>query len=217
MKAKRAPRRLGFDTVSYVSKRKAKAFVKSGYCYSIRYIRRDKHVNDRPDLSHWSVSLSKRELEEHLSAGLYVAPVQYGSWHKYPTKELGEKAGSAAGFNAKTLGLPGGVTIWCDSEWKTKPAAKDVIDYLNVWSYRVMEYGYAPGLYVGPGTNLSPTQLYEELILRHYWKSASIVPWPDKRGYQMIQGTQLKVHGILIDQDMTCIDNKMSKCVMVSA
>jgi hypothetical protein len=220
MRAVRVPRKLGFDTISHVDEQTAKLFVMSGYTFVARYLRRDKRVNQYPDLTGDAVSLTPPELAGLLEAGLLVSAVQFGGGRMgaHLGTDYGHRIGQAAAHNATTLGLPAGVAIWCDAEWSEPvPARRSVREYLDAWSRPVEAAGYEPGLYVGAGTRLSGQELWELPRYRHYWQGNSIVPWVANRGYQMHQGYQCggrvdgrragpRVHGLIIDQDLAHLD-----------
>jgi hypothetical protein len=176
-----------------------------GYRFASRYIRRDEHVNDRPDFNGWAVSLSKEELNNLLNINLAITPVQFGKIRFDATE--GTRVGKAAANNCRKLGLPAGITVWLDAEWTPTPENdKAIIKYINDWCKPVRDAGYEPGIYTGPGIGLNANQLYYDLQLRHYWKSASYVPIIRTRGYQMVQGLPCRIMGITLDQDMVCID-----------
>ncbi|MFV8755969.1 glycoside hydrolase domain-containing protein [Nannocystaceae bacterium ST9] len=188
----------------------AAAFRSQGWVWCARYLRRDVHVNDVPDTGGGVVTLSKQELANLLAAGLAVVPVQLGDAKLVPTAAAGNSVGTAAAQNARTLGFPVGVTIWCDLEWAANPPTdtQAVIDYVNAWAAPVVAGGYGAGLYVGPNVPLSGAQLYALPKFSHYWKAASVTPWVETRGFQIVQSLTLNANGIAIDADVVCIDGK---------
>src|SRR2546423_12944124 len=99
----------GFDTAEPVSPKAAAAFHRQGYRFCVRYVRRDK-----PHAS----ALTAKEAKSLLSAGLGLMLVQYvesdTSW--IPSGPKGRANGAVAGSEAEKLGVPWGVTIWCDLE-----------------------------------------------------------------------------------------------------
>lgn len=136
------------------------------------------------------------------AAGLAVVPVQLGS---------------------NTLAIPTGVTLWCDIEWVPSaiPTNDDaLIAYVEAWADAVIDGGYSAGLYVGPNTPLSGSQLYSISGIKHYWKSASRVPWVSTRGFQIMQSLYLtdnvSSNGITIDADVIAYDAKGELPVWVS-
>jgi hypothetical protein len=179
-----------------------------GYRFAARYIRRDKHVNDKPDTSgDWLISLSREELFDLTNiCDMAVTPVQIGRL-TFDRNE-GKRIGEAAAYNVEQLGFPKGCVVWLDAEWRSAPLPDDAAYYINSWSEPVIAAGYEPGLYIGPNIGMSADQLYFDLAIRHYWKSASYVPFPSNRGCQMIQGTPLNVMGLSLDQDLVCIDSR---------
>jgi hypothetical protein len=209
MKAVACPRRLGFDAAGYVSPELASIMRTSGYRFTVRYVRRDEQVNERPDLSSWLVSLTPPELAGLLTSGLLVSVVQFGAARTGGQlgARYGRAKGAAAAHNAKGLGVPAGVTVWCDAEWSDPiPEPRAVMAYLDAWAAPVADAGYEPGLYVGPGINLSSQQLWERPGYRHYWQSNAVVPDVATRGYQMTQAYQGVVHGINIDANIARMD-----------
>jgi hypothetical protein len=219
--AVRVPRKLGFDTISYVDPDTASLFLMSGYYFCVRYIRRDIHVNDRPDMTDDLVSLSKKELRELVKAGMLVSPVQFAAQHSWRKlgSTYGAEIGAAAATNCQLLDMPKGITVWCDAEWVDGPSESQIWDYLVAWGSMVKAGGYSPGLYVGSGSILDSDKLYGLPYFRHYWKANSIVPMVSERGYQMIQGFQCgykvsgrpagpRIHGLVIDQNIVHLDQK---------
>jgi hypothetical protein len=217
MRSAPAPRRLGCDTAAYIDPRYHEPLKAAGYHYCLRYLRRDRHVNDKPDLSGGVVSLSKRELGELLAAGLDVGLVQFYS-NAAPSEKRGDHVGRNAAWNAHQLGAPSGVTLWLDLEWSTTaPAASDSLAYANAWAAAVAAHGYEAGVYVGANCGLTGDQLWSLPQVRHYWKSASMVPWVPHRGFQLLQSLPVRVHGLMIDQDISVLDDKGDRWHLVTA
>ena len=149
----------------------------------MRYVRRDK-----PHAS----ALTAKEAKSLLSAGLGLMLVQYvesdTSW--IPSGPKGRANGAVAASEAEKLGVPWGVTIWCDLEGvKRGTRAQKAIDYCNQWHSAVTSAGYLPGLYVGYHAGLNPTQLYRALRFTHYWGAYNLNTdqYPAVRGLQMKQ------------------------------
>lgn len=107
-----------------------------------------------------------------------------------PSGSKGATNGRTAGAEASMLGVPWGVTLWCDLEGVARgtPAGK-VVDYCNNWHLAVAGAGYVPGLYVGYHAGLSATQLYRALRFSHYWGAYNLNSdqAPVVRGVQMSQ------------------------------
>lgn len=204
--AESAKRTIGFDTVTCVSFSVAQEFVAAGYGFCGRYLDRAASSDAPPPGTHL---LSIEEMDDLLSAGLAIIPIQTGYLKLVPDADGGSRVGDAAAGNAAKLGVPSGVTLWCDLEWQEyRPSAAGTIEYANAWYNAVCAGGYTAGLYVGPNVPLSGQQLYEELLFEHYWKSASAVPWVESRGFQVLQGCSQKVFGIEIDPDLVVLDNR---------
>ena len=176
----------GFDTAERLSATDAAAFRRRGYRFAVRYVRRDK-----PHASALSVS----EAGALLNVGIGLMLVQYvesdTSWN--PSGVKGATNGSVAASEAQKLGVPWGVTVWCDLEG-VAPAtpAQRVIDYCNRWHIAVTSAGYVAGLYVGYRAGLTPTQLYRALRFTHYWGAYNLNTdqYPSTRGLQMKQAVR---------------------------
>ena len=173
----------GFDTAEPVSAKAAAAFHRHGYRFCVRYVRRDK-----PHAS----ALSAKEAKWLLNAGIGLMLVQYvesdTSW--IPSGAKGAANGAVAAAEAEKLGVPFGVTVWCDLEGvKRGTRSQKVIDYCNQWHIAVMSAGYLPGLYVGYHAGLNPTQLYRSLRFSHYWGAYNLNSdqYPAVRGLQLVQ------------------------------
>lgn len=173
----------GFDTAETVTPKSAAAMRAHGYRFCVRYVRRDK-----PHAS----ALSASEAKSLLGNGIGLMLVQYveseASWN--PTATKGTTNGRVAGAEAAKLGVPWGVTIWCDLEGVApRTASSKVIDYCNNWHLAVASAGYVPGLYVGYHAGLNATQLYRALRFSHYWSAYNLNAdqAPAVRGVQMKQ------------------------------
>jgi hypothetical protein len=173
----------GFDTAETVTPAAAKAFRRAGYRFCVRYVRRD-----RPHAS----ALSAKEATSLLNVGIGLMLVQYvesdTAW--IPSASKGTTNGTVAASEAAKLGVPWGVTVWCDLEGvKRGTPAQKVIDYCNRWHAAVSSAGYVPGVYVGYRAGLSPTQLYRALRFTHYWGAYNLNTdqYPAVRGIQMKQ------------------------------
>jgi len=173
----------GFDTAERVNPSAAAAFRRGGYRFCVRYVRRDK-----PHAS----ALSATEARSLLNVGIGLMLVQYvesdTSWTPSGTK--GTTNGSVAAAEAANLGVPWGVTVWCDLEGVAPGTpAQSVIDYCNRWHVAVTSAGYVAGLYVRYRCGLTPTQLYRALRFTHYWSAYNLNAdqYPAVRGVQMSQ------------------------------
>lgn len=192
---------LGFDANTIITDEIAQTFFAQGYRFCLRYLSRGPEAaND----------LSAAEAEIILQSGLALMAVQHvrlAGWQ--PTGALGQQDGQGAAQNAADVGLPPGVSIWCDLEGVLSgTAAQDVIDYCDSWFTEVANAGYVPGLYVGDSCVLNEQQLFN-LKFQHYWRSQSNVPNVGSRGYQMIQlFPAVTRNGIGIDVDVTQSDFK---------
>lgn len=173
----------GFDCNATVGLEDARAFYERGYRFAMRYIRRQQpHDHD----------LSRDEVQALLDAGLAAMAVQHveseRSW--YPTAVKGSAYGNVAAEECLRLGLPPGLTVWCDLEGTAVDVrAADVIAYCREWFQAVRSAGYLPGLYVGWNCGLTPEALYQQLAFQHYWAAFNLNAdqFPAVRGVQMRQ------------------------------
>ena len=173
----------GFDTTEPISAAAAMAFRRHGYRYAVRYVRRDK-----PHAS----ALKVTEAKALLNAGIGIMIVQYveseSAWT--PSAAKGTTNGGVAASECEKLGVPWGVTVWCDLEGVApRTSSQRVIDYCNAWHTAVSRAGYVPGVYVGYRAGLTPTQLYRALKFTHYWGAynLNVDQYPAVRGIQMKQ------------------------------
>ena len=173
----------GFDTTETVTTNTAVAFRRAGYRFCVRYVRRDK-----PHAS----ALKASEARSLLTAGIGLMIVQYveseTAWS--PTGGKGVRNGAVAASECELLGVPWGVTVWCDLEGVAPgTSSQRVIDYCNAWHSAVSSAGYVAGLYVGYRAGLTATQLYRALRFTHYWAAYNLNTdrYPAVRGVQMKQ------------------------------
>ena len=173
----------GFDTAETVTATTALAFRNAGFRFCVRYVRRDK-----PHASALKVS----EAKALLSVGVGLMIVQYveseTAWN--PSAAKGTRNGGVAASECEKLGVPWGVTVWCDLEGVAAGTpSQRVIDYCNAWHEAVAAAGYVPGVYVGYHARLTPTQLYRSLRFTHYWAAynLNVDQYPAVRGIQMKQ------------------------------
>jgi len=107
-----------------------------------------------------------------------------------PSAAKGTRNGGVAARECELLGVPWGVTVWCDLEGVAPGTpSQRVIDYCNEWHAAVAGAGYVPGIYVGYRAGLTPTQLYRALRFSHYWGAynLNVDQYPAVRGIQMKQ------------------------------
>ena len=195
------PGSLGFDANTVITKAVAQKFVAEGHKFCLRYLSRGEQPPG---------DLSEAEANRILDAGLALMAVQHvrnAGWT--PTAAMGDQDGQRAGQNAALVGLPPGVSVWCDLEGVASGVtAQAVTGYCNAWFDTVRAAGYVPGVYVGAGYVLDESQLFQ-LKFKNYWRSQSQVPNVAKRGYQMIQlFPEIKLNGITVDVDVTQNDFK---------
>jgi hypothetical protein len=228
MKVVQAPVGLGFDASTYIPPDAVAKFVAAGYRYRIGYLRRDQHVNDDPD-PYWPVSLSRRELREHLGGGLLVGFVQFARFggRSYLSRSSGLQYGHAAAVNARNLGVPQGAHLFVDAEWTDNPGQQAVLAYLRAWCEAVCDAGYRAGIYVG-WEGLSGPQWYSVPHANCYWRSAMMhMRNPQPRGWGLYQGWEHSpgnadrgrppVFGQGIDPGYACYDDLGDRAWLVSA
>jgi hypothetical protein len=172
----------GLDANRPITASEAGALVEHGYEFAVRYVRRkDKHSYD----------LSAKEARAILASGLGLMVVQHVAPEGWkPTANLGSTYGNSAAAEAERIGVPPGITVWCDLEGVSSDApAKAVTDFCNRWHSKVAAAGFVPGLYVGYGAGLDADQLYWSLRYTHYWGAYNVAApdGPTKRGFQMKQ------------------------------
>jgi len=176
----------GFDANVTITADIAAAFSAHGFRFCVRYVRRQKkHAQD----------LTADEAGIILDTGLALMPVQHveseDGW--VPTGDKGASNGDNAAEDASSIGIPSGVTVWCDLEGVTpETPAQDIIDYCNRWHSAVAAAGFVPGLYVGWHAGLNPNQLYRSLRYTHYWAAYNLNAdqAPAVRGVQMRQAAR---------------------------
>jgi hypothetical protein len=172
----------GFDANRTLTRKIAGDFRAHGYQFCLRYVRRKSaHAYD----------LTKREASDILAAKLGLMVVQHVASEGWvPDGALGAEYGAIAAEESHGVGIPSGVTIWCDLEGVAAGVpAERVIEYCNEWHAHVARAGFVPGLYVGFGAGLDADQLYWKLRFTHYWGAYNLNrdQEPKVRGLQMKQ------------------------------
>jgi hypothetical protein len=171
----------GFDANTVVSSKNADRFYAAGYRFAVRYVRRSTtHDYD----------LTAKEARDIISAGLGLMVVQHVAPEGWsPSSRTGKLYGTTAAHEAESIGIPPGVTVWCDLEG-VAPSTRsaDVIKYANNWHTAVAMAGYLPGLYVGWRAGLNARQLHDDLRFTHYWSGYNL----NADRYPAVRGVQLK-------------------------
>lgn len=199
----------GFDCNQHLSTAQAKAFHdavdeegKPKFRFCLRYVpRRKANPGD----------LTTSEAAGILQMGLglmVVQHVQNPGW--IPTGAMGREYGAFAALSCQEIGVPMGVTVWCDLEGvKRGVDPRDVIVFLNNWHNQVGSAGYTPGLYVGYDPGLTAEQLYRNLHFEHYWSAYNLNKdqVPMRRGVQMKQAEEKVLAGVRYDPDEIQADN----------
>jgi hypothetical protein len=138
-----------------------------------------------------------------LDAGLAFMPVTLaGAWD-----------GASAVARCKGLGLPAGITVWCDLEGDHAfVAGAGVIPKLAAWAQAIAAAGYMPGLYVGVPQPLTSEELFSLPFVR-YWRGQGSIRdrhnalAEPKCGWCMTQAyPQHMRRGVLVDDDMVSQD-----------
>ncbi|MBL9101211.1 MAG: DUF1906 domain-containing protein [Myxococcales bacterium] len=196
----------GFDQDTALTATSAAGYYADGYRFSVRYLSLGA---ERPQ------DLTPAEAALILAAGLAVMPVQHVDAYGWtPTTGLGQSHGASAAADARGVGFPPGMCVWLDLEGVaagTTGAA--VVDYCQAWYAAVAADGYVPGIYVGPNSGLTSSQL-SDLSFAHYWSSASShLPSPS-RGFQMFQGL---VEEHRFDPDYTVVDARGGRALWFAA
>lgn len=174
---------IGFDSNCVIDAEGARAWVARGHRFAVRYIRRQ----PRHDFD-----LNLAEVQALHDAGLAVMPVQHveseAAWT--PSAVKGSANGNVAVEECIRLGIPRGVTVWCDLEGVTPGTpAQDVIAYCQQWFRAVRTPGWIPGLYLGWHCGLTPDELYHGLSFQKFWSAwnLDVDQYPSVRGVQMRQ------------------------------
>lgn len=185
------------DTDTVVSQAVAQDLFKEGIKGILRYVPLPGEGS--------SGDISSAELNTILGTGLgfmAVQHVRFSGWT--PSKERGAGDGATVVNYLKKLQIPEGLSCWVDME---SVGPGDSIGHVNAWAQEVKSSGYLPGVYVGPGWSITPSQLYYDLIVKAYWQSASrSSPHPTVRGSQMQQELPTQLAGIWIDKDVVHTD-----------
>lgn len=157
----------GFDANQRITPAQARDAVHKGYTFAVRYVRRAVR-NDH--------DLIAGEIATLITAGLSVSVVQHVAPEGWiPFANLGAAYGAIAAEECRAVGLPRGVTVWCDLEGvKHNTAASEVVAFCNAWHQRVSDAGYHPGLYVGDSCGLTAQQLYRDLRFDAYWSAYNL-------------------------------------------
>lgn len=194
---------LGFDCNVKLTYEQARTFYKAGFRFVVRYVRRaSKHPYD----------LTSTEAYNIMKAGLGLMIVQHVAppgW--LPNADLGSYYGTIAGKETKDLGVLAGTTVWCDLEGvMPQHPARATIEFCNRWYDGVAAAGFTPGLYVGFGAELTPSQLYKNLKFSSYWGAYNLNKdqYPAVRGVQMQQApaeTGKHLEGVSFQYDVNVV------------
>lgn len=227
MQSSKAPRRLGVDTAGYFTPY-SQSLWNHGCRTVFRYLSLEKEAHCEPDLGHWRVFISQQELEELVEAGWHVGLVQQGIGSNYdPNRsaaDQGAQYGAAAVWQVEKLCGVKGIVLWCDCEFTADLSKEDQTAFIEAWAKECYIGSQIGGQYVSTELKLSSRELYGLAYVKAYWKSASMVPTVDTRGYQVLQSLEYFAYGdkieewdpdkhagiigIRVDLDMLCVDGR---------
>ena len=238
MRITNAGRRVGLDTVSYVTPY-LDGIGDHGIHTIFRYVNYDAYYRDTPctDPNDWFKSLSTQEFNEILAKDFDVGIFQRGIGKRNKGgAAAGEQVGKNAVHNLRGIGVPEGATILCDCEWAAShcPTKQEQVFYIEGWAKVLSSEGFIAALYVSHDLKLNSAELYALKYVRSYMKAASTVPTVDNRGFQAVQSLEYFYHtkenrfyvwdkkwyghdGLRCDLDMLCIDGKGDRWRVVSA
>ncbi len=152
----------------------------------------------------WLDVLTNTELCELTDAGLGVGTYQIFRGWRQITAEHGRASGEALVEHAKSIGLPDGVTAWCDCESFRSNA--DTLGYIDTWRKRAAFITDTRGTYNGSNFLLpdmkakpDPREQGEALWrlkgINRYWYSMSQVYNASVRGPCLDQGWEYVLWG----------------------
>jgi hypothetical protein len=171
------------------------------YAFAVRYVAREyPHPGD----------LTRGEVDIILGEELGLMVVQHVDHEDWlPTASMGGAYGAEAAREAIAMGIPSGVSMWCDLEGvntnRELVPAQAVVDFCNRWQRSVALGGFKPGLYVGWHPGLNADQLFADLAFEAYWGAYNVDVVPVTRGFQMHQSAMLnvdRVPGITFEFDV---------------
>ena len=170
----------GFDCDTVLSNSQIQAFVRVGYKFVCRYVKRSTvHSGD----------LTASEAARILQGGLGLMAVQHvdlPGWK--PSASLGVSYGQGAIEHMQAIGFPSGSMCWLDLEGVASGISHQaVIDYCKSWHQILAAAGFLPGIYVGYQPGLTDHELYYKLPFTHYWGAYNVDVVPEVRSYQMHQ------------------------------
>jgi hypothetical protein len=173
----------GFDCNARVTADAARRMRDAGYLFAGRYVRR---------ATPHDFDLSIGEVMTLLDAGLGVTVFQHVAAPGWmPSESLGASYGAIAAEEARQLGIPPSVVLWCDLEGVSTAAPSiEVIRFCNSWFDAVRAVHYDVGQYVGWHSGISGRDLYYRLKCRRYAAAYNLDGdrFPAVRGVCMYQG-----------------------------
>ena len=142
-------------------------------------------------------SLNHEEVVTILNSGLAIMPVQnINKLDWKPTADLARIHGEQVAKDAKALGMPAGLNLWCNITGLTGDVSiQDVIIYGNHWYDAVMEQGYIPALFVNSCIPLSGNQLFCYLNFKHFCRNHEQAPHIPELGYELFRNPTISNSG----------------------
>jgi hypothetical protein len=191
---------LGFDCNTPIADEEARAMVRAGYRYAVRYV---------PRVTQTPPDITRAELDRLLHAGLGVMLVQHvepGLW--LPDAEKGTAYGKQAAASAIAARYVRGATLWLDLESVAikKVDVETIVQYCNNWHSAVAAQGYEPGIYVGWQPGLDASQLYRRLRFTRYWGAYNVDNVPAVRGFCMRQHEAKAPTGVRFQIDSNVVN-----------
>ncbi len=186
---------IGFDTSAQLSADQVKTLAALDLRFGVRYVPLS---GQSPNLA-----IKQAEVDAFASLGLGLMLVQFPRTSGW-SEAVGYGDGQAAGAYALSLGYPPGACLWLDLG--NPGSSQAAIAYANNWYKGCVAagmYGSALGVYCEPGVPLTSDQLYHNLTVARYWRTAAQCPNVTTRGYQMMQlwPGNVRAAGTVIDYD----------------
>ncbi len=179
----------GFSYDKRLSAMQAGQFYTYGYRFCLRGFYTD-HNKIQKNLNH-------EEVVNVLNSGMAIMPVQHINkldWK--PSAELARVHGEQVAKDAKALGMPAGLNLWCNITGLAGDVSiQDVIIYCNHWYDAVMEQGYVPALFVNPCLPLSGNQLFRYLNFKHFCRNHEQAPHIPELGYELFRNSTINETG----------------------
>lgn len=177
---------IGFSCDKRLSALQAKGFYEDGFRFCLR------DFYSKPNKI--KKNLDQEEMVNILDSGLAIMPVYHiNNQNWQPSAELARFHGEQVTKDAKALGMPAGLNVWCYITGLANDVSiQDVIIYCNHWYDAVMEHGYVPALFVNSCLPLSGNQLFCYLNFKHFCRHYEQAPHIPEVGYEMFLSSAIK-------------------------